>query len=171
MSFDPDYYEHIMDTLSRGSVPELEKIAARSADFPKGTDDAYQQPWILVAASNGVASTVQWMIERGVNLDFRHDDGFTVLHAALEREGDEKYPIMRCLLDAGAPINAYGTNGWTPAHMAAAYEDIEGLRILVEYGADLSIRTEIDDYTTPLEEARNLGKQASVDFLLGCRGA
>jgi hypothetical protein len=35
----------------------------------------------------------------------------------------------------------------------------------VQHGADLSIRTEIDDYATPLEEARNLRKVKAVRFL------
>jgi len=37
----------------------------------------------------------------------------------------------------------------------------------VRYGADLTIRTEIDDYATPLEEARNLGKLEAVKYLEG----
>jgi ankyrin repeat protein len=49
--------------------------------------------------------------------------------------------------------------------MAAVREDIEALRLLVRYGADLTIRTRIDEYATPLEEARILGKQHAVKFL------
>ena len=49
--------------------------------------------------------------------------------------------------------------------MAAARDDVEALRILVRYGADLSIRTDIDDYATPLEEARNLGKVNAATYL------
>jgi len=40
--------------------------------------------------------------------------------------------------------------------MAAARNDVTALKIFVKYGADLSIRTDIDDYATPLEEARIL---------------
>jgi hypothetical protein len=49
--------------------------------------------------------------------------------------------------------------------MAAARDDVEALRILVRHGADLSIRTEIDDCTTPLEEARHLGKMNAAKYL------
>ena len=42
--------------------------------------------------------------------------------------------------------------------MAAARDDVEALRILAAHGADLTIRTDIDDYATPLEETRMLGK-------------
>jgi ankyrin repeat protein len=55
------------------------------------------------------------------------------------------------LLKAGAPVNRKGINDWTPAHMAAARYDVGVLRLLVRYSADLAIRTDIDDYATPLE--------------------
>lgn len=46
-------------------------------------------------------------------------------------------------------------------------DDVEALKILVRHGADLSIRTDIDDYATPLEEARNLGKVRAAEYLAG----
>jgi ankyrin repeat protein len=49
--------------------------------------------------------------------------------------------------------------------MAAVREDIEALKILVSNGADLTIRTEIDEYATPLEEAKILKKKKSVEYL------
>ncbi len=49
--------------------------------------------------------------------------------------------------------------------MAAARGDVDALRALVAHGADPSIRTQIDDYATPLEEARNLGRVNAVRFL------
>lgn len=49
--------------------------------------------------------------------------------------------------------------------MAAARDDVDALRLLVAHGAGLSIRTEIDDYATPLEEARSLGKLDALSYL------
>ena len=46
--------------------------------------------------------------------------------------------------------------------MAAAWNDVETLRILYEAGADFSIRTRIDAYATPLEEAMILGRSAEA---------
>jgi ankyrin repeat protein len=62
-------------------------------------------------------------------------------------------------------VNRKGINDWTPAHMAAARDDVEALRLLVRYGADLTIRTDIDDYSTPLEEARSMGKLNAASYL------
>jgi hypothetical protein len=49
--------------------------------------------------------------------------------------------------------------------MAAARDAVDVLEVLVAHGADLSIRTNIDDYATPLEEARILGKLKAAAFL------
>ncbi|MEI4482531.1 MULTISPECIES: hypothetical protein [unclassified Phyllobacterium] len=64
-------------------------------------------------------------------------------------------------------MTGHGSNDWKPAHKAANWEDIKALKILVDHGADLSIRTCIDDYATSLEEARLLGRTAAVRFLEG----
>ena len=42
---------------------------------------------------------------------------------------------------------------------------MEALKILVRHGADLSVKTDIDDYATPLEEARHLGRTNAVRYL------
>lgn len=87
-----------------------------------------------------------------------------MVHSALERGQPDKYEVIELLLKHGAPINAHGINDWTPAHMAAVREDIEALKLLIRFGADLSIRTRIDECATPLEEARNLKKMRAVGF-------
>ncbi len=76
----------------------------------------------------------------------------------------DRYELLELLLRAGAPVNLKGINEWTPAHLAAARDDVEALRLLVAHGADLSIRTDIDDFATPLEEARTLGCRKAVAF-------
>lgn len=51
-------------------------------------------------------------------------------------------------------MNEIGIHGYAPAHHAAVRNDVEALKILYEKGADFSLRTTVDDYATPLEEAR-----------------
>jgi hypothetical protein len=46
--------------------------------------------------------------------------------------------------------------------MAAVRNDVEALKILHEAGADFTIRTVIDEYATPLEEAIALGNSAKA---------
>jgi len=151
------YYDYIMRALMAGDVAALEEIASIVDDFPCGKDDCVSRHWITNAIHCGPKEVIAWMLARGACVTFRDDEGFTVLHSAIDREKRDKIEIIRMLLEAGADINAHGPDDWTPAHQAAVRNDVDVLRVLVESGADLSVRTRIDGYATPLEEAKALG--------------
>ncbi len=153
--------------IRSGDPRQLEEAASLVADFPDGEDSLIGRRWILHAITEGPLATIDWMIEAGVDLSFRDQEGYTPLLAAIESQRQDRIDVLKRLIVAGAPLNAKGINDWTPAHMAAARDDVEVLRVLVDAGADLTIRTAIDDYATPLEEARNLEKADAVAFLEG----
>jgi hypothetical protein len=124
----------------------------------KNPDSISKQPfvsrhWITNAIDCGTKEVVAWMLSMGAPVLFHDEEGFTVLHSAIDRGKPDRLEIMAMLLEAGADINARGINDWTPAHHAAVRNDVEALKFLVESGADLTIRTRIDEYATPLEEA------------------
>ena len=158
-------YQRVMTALASGEPAQWEAIAAELPGFPDGVDDFIHRRWIVNALGSGSAASVEWMLKKGVDLDFRDEEGYTPLHAVIERRAPDRHELLDLLLRAGAPVNRKGINDWTPAHMAAARDDVEALRILVGYGADLSIRTAIDEYATPLEEARHLGKDNAARYL------
>jgi ankyrin repeat protein len=164
-SDDDKLFEWIMDILANGSCEDFEVLAQEVEGFPDGVDASVGRRWITNAIDCGSKQAVQWMIGQDVNLDFEDEEGYPILHSVLDSRGKDRYEILRMLLTAGAPVNARGLNDWTPAHMAAVREDIEALKILVEHNADLTIRTRIDDYATPLEEAWMMGRDKSVQFL------
>jgi ankyrin repeat protein len=155
-------YDDIMKSIMAGDVKALEDLTQLVDDFPTGKDDFISRHWITNGIDCGTSEVVAWMLSKGAPVVFRDDEGYTVLHSAIEREKPDKYELIRLLIDAGADINAHGVNDWTPAHMAAVRNDVEALRILHSAGADFSITTRIDDYATPLEEARNLGGAAEA---------
>ena len=160
----PDYQE-IMRVLADGSEADFEKLAQTVEGFPHGTDDVVGCRWIINAIDCGSLAAVVWMLRKGVSLDFRGDDGYTVLHSCLDRASLGKYEILRRRIEAGADVNAKGFNDWTPLHLAAARDDITALKILLDAGADRTITTEIDDYNTPAEEARMLGRHEAAKFI------
>ena len=158
-------YCHLIDLLAEGNINLLEEAEKIIDSFPVGVDDYVGRHWITNAIDCGSLKSVKWILSRNVDLSFRDDEGYTPILSAIDREQPDKYEIIQLLIDHGAPINKKGINDWTPLHMSAAREDIEALKLLVRNGADLTIRTEIDDYATPLEEAKNLKKQRSVEYL------
>jgi uncharacterized protein len=155
-------YDEIMKLIMAGDINALEDVAKIVIDFPKGQDDFIRRDWITNAIDCGNAEVVKWMLDKQVPINFRNDEGYSVLHSVIEREQPDKYEIMKMLIKAGADVNAKGINDWTPAHMAAVRDDVEALKILHQTGADFTIRTIIDGYATPLEEAIALGRSAKA---------
>jgi ankyrin repeat protein len=160
-------YTRAISLLESAGAEEMRVLEREFEGFPEGVDPYLGNRWITNAIDVGAAESVRWILDHGVDLSFRDDCGYTPLHSALERERDDRLELLEGLLRAGAPVDLKGINDWTPAHMAAARDDVDALRLLVAYGADLSIRTEIDDRATPLEEARTLGKRNAVGYLEG----
>lgn len=160
-------YDHhtIMDAIRTTDLAILQDIASQWDEFPSGKD-ASGEPWLLQAIHCGSRGTVEWMLSHGASprIDASHG-GYTVLHTAIERDGPEKYSIMRALIMAGADVDEFGIHGYTPAHHAAVRNDVEALRLLHESGADFSLRTTVDDYHTPLEEARSLNAPKAADAI------
>jgi len=159
---DPD---EAMNSIINGDLRHLQFLADRHNDFPHGQHSFSQRHWITNAVDCGTFEVVQWMLAQNVSLSFRDEEGYTPLHSAIERENSDKHRVLELLCLAGADVNAHGTNDWTPLHMAAARNDIEALKILLAHRADASIRTRIDSYATPLEEAKILGSKDAVKLL------
>jgi ankyrin repeat protein len=160
-------YDRIMGVLANGSRDDLDALSRNVDSFPHGVDDFIHRHWIINAVDCGSKLAIEWMLDKRVDLTFRDEEGYTILHSAIDRESDDRHDVLEALLIAGAPVNARGINDWTPAHMAAAREDIEALRVLIKHGADLTERSTIDHYATVLEEAEILGRKKSVEFLRG----
>ena len=158
-------YKYLLDLLAEGNIELLEEAEKVIDSFPTGVDNFVQRHWITNAIDCGSLEGVKWVLSKDVDLSFCDDEGYTPILSAIDRELPHKHEILQLLINRGAPINKKGINDWTPLHMAAAREDIDALRVLVKNGADLTIRTEIDEYATPLEEARILKRRKSVEYL------
>lgn len=161
-SADYDFAIKVLQSEDMENFQELEQLLD---GFPEGVDGFIGRRWITNAIDIGSKASIAWILERDVDLSFCDDEGYTVLHSALQRNRPDRHEVLELILQHGAPVNAHGINDWTAAHMAGASADIEALKILIRFEADLSIRTRIDSYATPLEEARTLGQTSVVDFL------
>ena len=79
-------------------------------------------------------------------------DGDNALHWVV-RSRDRS--AAKSLIDAGINLNKAGDLGYTPLHVACMRGDLEMVRLLVESGADVFAKSEID--TTPFASARLAG--------------
>ncbi len=108
---------------------------------------------------------IQTLIDFGADPNYEGHAGFPSLIAALSTDRRDVAEILALLLDAGAHIQQKGVNGFTPLHYAAAYQTPDLVQLLLDRGADPNVRTDIDDYTTPLEEAVAQNRREAVAIL------
>lgn len=119
-----------------------------SLDFPDGLSNREYcaEHWIIHAVDSAPIEYVKWIMSKGVNLHFIELDSYSPLHSCIDREYSDKYEILHLLIDNGADINIgtqveqMGFNGWSPLHMAAARNELEAVKILLDNGADPSLK-------------------------------
>jgi ankyrin repeat protein len=161
-------YNTMMAVVQDGKLHELEGLALSYPPFPHGADPFLERNWITNAINSHALTSIRWMLSKTVDLSFMDDEGHTVLFDALDcNDGALRYAMLEELLKAGAPPNKLGHANQTAAQRAALAGDLEALRILEKYGANLFQETEdLGSYYTPLTFARARGHMHVVDFLV-----
>jgi ankyrin repeat protein len=90
----------------------------------------------MEAASTGNVSLLNYMLERGVDIEMRAEDGYTALHCA-SRTG--QVAMIKNLLEKGATVGPHNpeTNERQPVHEAILEKSAEAVAILLDAGADI----------------------------------
>ncbi|XP_037294243.1 transient receptor potential channel pyrexia isoform X2 [Manduca sexta] len=83
---------------------------------------------------------VEMLVSKCANVRARDADGRTPLHGAIVR-GARACDVARLLLSAGADPNAPDNFGYTPLHIAALNEFSACVLLLLDYGGDVTLRT------------------------------
>ena len=155
----------VREAAAAGDIAALEEIARIIDGFPDGHGDWPVGPWICVLVTSGTPEVVRWALSRGAPVDPEVEDGYPPIHCLLDEPAPDRSEKLAILIAAGADLDRHGINDWTPLHVAAVRDDVEAMRMLLDAGADPSIRTRIDNDATAEEEARALGHDASADFI------
>jgi len=105
-----------------------------------------------IAADRMHSGLIPMLLEAGANIHARSDDGYTPLHCAA-CSGDLE--ALQMLLDAESIINSQDKyEQWTPLHHAVYEGHEEIVKVLLERGADPTIR-DVDN-----EDVRNIAVRA-----------
>ena len=112
---------------------QLIEYRATQVDARNKTDETP----LMMASLRGQLDMVKKLIERGADVN---KTGWTPLHYAATRSHDE---IVNLLLEEHAYIDAESPNGTTPLMMAAQYGGDSTVKLLLDAGADPSLRNRL----------------------------
>ena len=131
--------EEVINAVYGGTVKQVKTLLQRGADpnaVNGNTDSA-----LGIAVLHGELGMIRLLVCYGADLDQRNVCGFNALHLAASSLHSMVPKICNYLLDHGADINAANPyNGQTPLMLAVADDQYHVAKLLIERGADATLR-------------------------------
>ncbi|XP_028406573.1 serine/threonine-protein phosphatase 6 regulatory ankyrin repeat subunit A-like [Dendronephthya gigantea] len=124
--------------------------------------DNTEQILLLNACYHGDVTHVQKLLQGNVSLDYRDENGCTVLHFAA---GQGNETICKYLLQQGAETRMRDINGRTPLHNAAISGNTNCVSLLLSYNQDIVSYLNCD-HRNALHYAAGMGHLDTVKYLL-----
>lgn len=121
--------------LRAGAFNAAEALWAHPSLAIDAVNGAGETP-LMMAALRGQVAWAQRLLDRGAKLQ---REGWAPLHYAAAGPSPE---LVKLLLDRGAPIDARSPNGTTPLMMAARYGAEPSVDLLLQRGADPTLRNQ-----------------------------
>ena len=115
---------------------------------------------LMLAAIHGQTELVQQLIDAGADVN---KTGWTPLHYACSGTSPAQLDIVRLLLDNAAYIDAESPNGSTPLMMAAMYGPSGLVQLLLDEGADPTLRNQIG--LSAIDFAQKVSRTANADAI------
>lgn len=115
------------------------KVAELLASWPQTRTEvrnANDESPLMLAALKGFLPLVKKLVNNDADVN---KPGWTPLHYAAT---GGHVPVMEFLLDESAYIDAESPNGTTPLMMAAMYGSPEAVKVLIQAGADLTLKNQ-----------------------------
>ncbi|KAG2500435.1 hypothetical protein HYH03_002003 [Edaphochlamys debaryana] len=124
-------------SLSHNSLCELLLGAGADANIPRfGSKDSA----LHIAARSGFLATTRLLLDNGANPDAVNESGETPLSAAIDAR---HYDCADAIIRAGAKLDGADSRGDTLLHKAALRGDEQAVRLLIEGGADCTLRNNV----------------------------
>ena len=126
---------------------------------------AFNKGALISAVSAGDTETVVELLDRGVPIDTKDDEGMSLLHWAAV---GGHVTTMRLLIRRGCDVDSVDGRGHTPLHWAAVMGQTKAVRELIRKGASKSVVA--GDYGTLLQQASLNGHVETAVAMLeeGC---
>ena len=166
---DPHSYDNVCQPPFLRECQEA-YLAGENLDEIVSEDWSGERTRLYQAANDAWSESVQWLLEHGAdpNADGT-DSGMKPLHIAAGSVGIPDARSLKCsalLLDAGAFVNARNDYGFPPLFYAAAYGNMETLKLLLSRGASLEASFVDEGHAGNVETAaRRRGNEDAAELL------
>jgi ankyrin repeat protein len=182
-------YEDFFTAIEKDDVAVIQQLLARG--FDSNTVNPRGVPALMVAIRSPAPKSVQVLLKQpGIKVEARNPQDESALMLAafvgnldlckqlLDLDADVNKPgwaplhyaatnshtaVMQLLLDSFAYIDAASPNGTTPLMMAAMYGNASAVKLLLEGGADPTLKN--DKELSAIEFARQAGKTESEQII------
>jgi CubicO group peptidase (beta-lactamase class C family) len=154
--------------LSCKSRQETPEKANRMEQFERMTDSELKQADSLgktllhQAAKDYDIDLMEYLLERGLEIDRKDNSGFTPLHDAVQAHHPS---AVRFLIDHDANVHSKTSDLETPLHLAVFNNDIQSAEILFFHGAFSDVLTENKNKVSPLSHAIRNRSYAMAEML------
>jgi uncharacterized protein len=118
----------------RGGSPKVFALLLQHPDIRVETANASDETPLMMAALRADLDAMKGLVARGAQV---HRAGWTPLHYAASSPSSAP---VKWLLERGAVVDARAPNGNTPLMLAARYGHEDSVTVLLEHGADRSLR-------------------------------
>jgi len=136
------------------------KVAQLLASWPKVKTEVRNdkdESVLMLASIKGFLPLVKQLVEKDADVN---KPGWTPLHYAAS---GGHIAVIEFLLENSAYIDAESPNGTTPLMMAAMYGSPEAVKVLIQAGADLNVKNQMD--MTALDFAVRGNRQNAKELL------
>ncbi len=147
------------DLAKSGNRKALNRLLENGLDI--NHQNRHQKTLLYGAVEGRQLSTVQFLIQKGAQVNINYIEGHGPLKEAIIRKEEE---IAVLLIVAGANIHQTDLHGTTFLHWAASRGTLKISQSLIENGLDVDVLD--PDGNTPLHSASFAGQTTIVEFLL-----
>mmetsp|Transcript_26989 Transcript_26989/g.41400 ORF Transcript_26989/g.41400 Transcript_26989/m.41400 type:complete len:841 (-) Transcript_26989:19-2541(-) len=157
-STDYDSRTALMVAAMKGNSETVLKLLECGAD--PTLVDMHGSSALYEAARNGYTDTMEILVKHGASLCMTEKLAASILDQAVF-DGD--IVLLRRLLEAKIQVNASDYDKRAAVHIAAAEGNLSALKILMEFGADLSVKDRWGN--TAKDEAIRAGSRQLLQFI------
>jgi ankyrin repeat protein len=161
----------LLEAIERDNLVEIRKLLESdeidmNSEVTVGEEYDLEEPdevpLLFYVIMHGISSeAMDLLIAAGLDLSYTNREGLGAIDIAIKYRRPD---VVRRCKEAGISLNeSRRKSGMTPLMLAAAFNDVEMVRYLMEEGADVNT---VDKYgMTALDYARKMGQGKVKEFL------